>query len=175
MTSTEDRPEALLKEGVFALRLESGGGLVAFPDGRQAYAQPQLVRRMALEARDTVRCTLVPNFPQQATDQVPWRVIYATVLGRQDGEVPKEAEVPVTECLGFLSNNPGAWTVPEMAHECGLSCAAVRAATAELYRTNRVARSVVSSRSGGGNEDHEFFYSLRVEDLIPTGALEDDD
>jgi hypothetical protein len=165
--------------GVVSDIVASGCGFVDLLDGTQAFVMPSLVTRMALGPGDHLLCSLVPNFPDKATDRVPWRVVYAQITARAGVEGPA---IPVVTTPGldervleFMQAHEGAWATDGLALELDVADPAeLFSALLRLHDKGLVCRAQLRRSSDKGLPS-ENFWAVDYDELLPEGLFEDEE
>jgi hypothetical protein len=179
MNNAEKFSELVTQTGVFSHVLASGSGFVSFPDGRQSFVSPALIRRLSLRIGDMVECRLAANFEDKATDHVPWRTIFASVVHRA-APSPDDAVIERLKplVLSFLQQEGGAWSSAEIFAELALPWSSepltFRALDA-LRERGELCSAVLYQAAPDGFRGRETYWSLSYEALRPVGTMEDVD
>jgi hypothetical protein len=170
-----DRPftNPEVREGVFSDLVPTGSGFVSFADGRKAFVLPSLIRRMALRLGDVLECRMVPNFPDKTTEQVPWRVVFVSVVSRAPlgGGNQGSMDEVAARILDFLEGFGGAWTLKEIALELGSLEERFVLRALEILRDRGQACFATLYASGV----QETYWSSDYDCLLPVGALEEEE
>jgi hypothetical protein len=165
--------------GVVSDVLASGCAFVDLLDGTQAFVMRSLVARMSLAPSDHLLCSLVPNFPDKATDRVPWRVVYAQITARAGVEAPATPVLATPgldeRVLEFMQGREGAWSTDALAFELDVEDPAeLLSALLRLHDTGLVCRAQLR-RSSNKALPTENFWAVDYDELLPEGLFEDEE